>query len=293
MKRLAPIALLLVACGNFGLAQPHVLLLAFKTGDSYRYQFHSVTKLTVGIGAMTVPVDVDVSARETVTVKSVDASGTADLALTMSNLTVKTVTANGVTNTTTVPTESSEVHVASDGRPTEWNGAQVTNGNAFMALSALGGSFFISAVLPTGKVKPGDSWTKNYDQSSSDGKRTVRIASKSTYVRDAMLNGVNAAVVETKSTGNFNIALSGSQLRPAAPSSSPLPIALGGITMTGTITTDVTTWIDPNGRRVMQSHSTATDQGTMNIQASPAESMPGLSGPITINGSSTSDLTPA
>jgi hypothetical protein len=285
------VPILIAACGSANAAQTQTLLLAFKATDTYKYALHSTTKETVVMGVMTIPVSADISGDETVTVKSVDASGTADLSVTLANLTIKTVTGSGVTNTTTLPSQTSEVKIASDGRPMSSNGTPISTGNAFAAFSALGGSFFISAVLPNYKVKSGDSWTKSYDQAGPDGSGTVHITSSSKYLRDESLKGINAAVVETKSTGTFSLSLDASKLGAGQAGASPLPgMALSGMTIKGSVTSDVTTWIDPSGHRVMKTHSTATQDGAMNIQSS---ALPGLSGPITLNGGATTDLNPA
>ncbi len=306
MKRLLPFAfaaLLVAACGSVNTIQPQTLALAFKAGDTYKYSFHSSTKQTIAMGVMTIPITVDVTSNESITVKSVDSSGTADLTVTMSNLAIKTVTSNGVTNTTTVPSETSDVKIASDGRPISWNGADLGSGTSdpFGAFSAMGGSFFVTAVLPSGKVKIGDTWTKSYDQASPDGTGNVHITSNSKYLRDESLKGVNAAVVETKSTGTFKLSLDSTKLGGGQGGGSSLTEGLSGMTINGTVTSDVTSWIDPGAHRVMKTHSTTTDTGTMNVQmssppasASPgANPFPGLSGPISLNGSATTDLTPA
>lgn len=290
-------AFALGACGNVNVAQPHSLALAFKTADTYKYKFDSTTNQTIAMGAMTIPAKVDVSGNESVTVKSVDSSGTATLAVTITNLNMKSTTANGVTNTTTVPSQMSTIQVAKDGRPVGASGSPLGDTNAFMAFSAMGGSFFISAVLPDHPVKPGDTWTKTYDQSNpGPTSGTIHVTSSSKYLRDESLKGTSAAVVETKSTGTFDLALDASKLGAGTGSTAPiLGGAMTGMTIKGTVTSDVTTWIDPSGHRVMQTHSKTTDDGTMDIQMSSNNQapMPGLTGPITVKGDATTDLLPA
>ena len=71
-----------------------------------------------------------------------------------------------------------------------------------------------------------------------------------------------------------------------------IAVALGG-SINGTMTSDVTTWFDPSAHRVLKTHSTATNDGTMTFSGSSVTALPGLSGPITIKGTGTTDLTSA
>ncbi len=293
MKRIALLGAIIAlgACGSLGPAQPHTLSLAYKAGDTYKYRFHSSTKQTVTMSGESLPTQIDIAANESVKVNSVDGSGTADLSITFSDFTVKSVAA-GVTNTTTgLPSNTTEVEIAADGTISSVAGNQIQSGNPLALFSGFGGGFFISAVLPDHPVKPGDTWSKSYDQAmpSTFMSGSSHITSDSTYLRDETLNGVTAAVVETRSTGTIDAKGS-----PEAAGAPP-----GNITMNVDFTTDVTTWIDPGGHRIMKSHGTSHDQGTVDF-SNPSTTHPGISptplpvmGPISSSGDSTTDLTPA
>jgi len=293
MKRLALIAVsvfVLAGCGAFGAAGAHTLSLAYKAGDTYKYRLHASSKQTVTTSEISFPLNFDISADESIKVKAVDSSGTTDLAITLSNLTMKS-TMGGVSNTTTgVPAQTINVQVGADGRLVSVEGDQLPGGTPMQAFSGLGGGFFITAVLPAKPVKPGDTWTKDYDQANPHGTGGAHVTSKSTYLRDESLNKVNAAVVETKSTMTIDMTINES-----SPSSE---MGISGLTMKGTVTTDVTTWIDPDGHRVMKTHSTAADDATINLNlpptrlSPPATAGPGFSGPMTAKGEATTDLTP-
>jgi len=286
MRRVAVLVLFFVAaCGSFGAAQPHTLSLAYKAGDTYKYKFHSTSKQTAGTGGMTIPVSVDTSANETVAVKSVDSSGVADLSITLSDFSLKTVAA-GVTNTTTgLPANSVEVKIRPDGTLVSVNGNDLMAGSPIAALAGVGGGYFIAAVLPDKAVKVGDTWSKTYDQKDPIGSGTVHIVSDSKYLRDESFNGVTAAVVETKSTSTLDL---------SGPTQGT-PGAMSGVSVKGTFTTDVMTWIDPNGHRVLKSHSTAQDDLTINLPTTSTNksSSPVMQGPLTAKGETTSDLAPA
>jgi hypothetical protein len=286
VRRLVLIAFLAISCGAVP-AQARTLSLAFHSGDTYRYSFHSTTKQTIVAGGMTLPTDIELTAAETVKVNSVDSSGVADLTLTVSNFAIKGTT-GGVTNTTSgMPAMTMDVKVAADGRIVSMDGNQLAAGNPFLAFSGMGGGFFVTAVLPSNTVKPGDTWSKDYDQANPGGTSSIHVTSKSKYLRDESVNGVNAAVVETTSSGSIDMNIS-------APSAAGATTGgFGGTSIKGTVTTDVTTWIDPNGRRVLKTHSTESNDGTMTINLSSSSALPGLTGPATIKGTGTTDLTPA
>ncbi|HKW59638.1 MAG TPA: hypothetical protein VJR46_07775 [Candidatus Dormibacteraeota bacterium] len=284
MKRVALLVVFLVAaCASLG-SQAHTLSLAYKAGDTYKYRFHATSKQTASMSGMSIPITFDMTANETLTVKSVDSSGVADLTISLGDLTVKTVT-GGVTNTTTgIPSNSTDVKVRSDGTIVSVDGHDVTGGNPLAALSGLGGGFFVTAVLPDHSVKAGDTWSKTYDQSFPNSEGKFHIVSDSKYVRDESVNGVNAAVVETKSTGSIDMS-----------EGQPSGGMMTGFSVKGTFTTDVTTWIDPNGHRVVKSHSAGHDDVTINFptMSSPSENGPIMQGPVTATGDSTTDLNPA
>ena len=61
--------------------------------------------------------------------------------------------------------------------------------------------------------------------------------------------------------------------------------------MKGTITSDVTTWLDPSAHRVLKSHSTQSNEGTLDLGS--RTGMGAMTGPMTIKGIGTTDLTPA
>jgi hypothetical protein len=280
MKRVALLAVMLAvaACGSFGV-QAHTLSLAYKAGDTYKYKFHATSKQTASMTGMSIPITLDMTANESVSVKSVDAGGVADLSITLSNLSVKTVT-GGVTNTTTgVPSSSTDVKVRSDGTVVSVDGKDVTGGNPLSALTGMGGGFFVTAVLPTHAVKAGDTWSKTYDQAFPNSLGTLHVVSSSKYLRDENVNGANAAVVETKSTGSID--MSG-------------PSTATRLSLKGTFTTDVTTWVDPNGHRVVKSHATGHDDVTIKLPSmSTSATAPMMQGPVTATGDSTTDLSPA
>jgi hypothetical protein len=293
VRRLAFLVFVAVACGP-ALAHAQTLALAYQSGDSYKYALHSTATESVDAGVTTIPINFELTGRETVTVKSVDSSGTADLSISLSNLTMKS-SANGVTNTTTgTPLPAIEMKVGADGRILSVNG-NVLGGSPLSMFSGIGG-IFMSAVLPDNAVKPGDTWSKEYDQANPIGSGNFHVTTRSKYLRDESVKGVNAAVVETTSTTSVKITIDMSKLFAGSGSSQVMPgPAAYPLTITGTSSSDVTTWIDPVGHRVLESHMTGTINATMTMQmkAPAGTTMPALTGPYSIKGTQTLNLDPA
>lgn len=245
-------------------------------------------------GPTAIPFKFELTGGETITVKSVDSAGNADLSISLSNLTMKSTTGT-VTNTTTgMPSPAIDMKVGPDGRILSVNGTSL-GGNPFTAFSPTGSGGFISAVLPDNAVKPGDTWSKDYDQANTMGGGSIHVTTKSKYLRDESLQGVNAAVVQTTSTATIDLTLDLSKLASGAGSQAGIipPGMLQSITVKGTSTSDVTSWIDPNGHRVMKTHMTGTTNATLNIDAAAGGATAGIPGSFTIQGKEATDITPA
>jgi hypothetical protein len=285
MRRLTLVALFAAACGALPV-HAQALSLSYHTGDTYRYSFHSVTKQTIVAAGMTLPADIEITASEVIRVKSVDSAGVSDLTLTLSDVVMKSSAGGAADTAGGIPDITMDVKVAADGRVVSVDGNALAASNPFLALSGTGGGFFITAVLPGGAVKPGDTWSNDYSQANpgGTGSGAIQITSRSKYLRDQSLSGVNAAVVETTSNGSFDFNLGTAPAGTAAG-------GVAGISMKGTVTSDVTTWVDPSGHRILQSHMTQSNAGTLDLGSSAM--FAGLAGPMTIKGTGTTDLTPA
>jgi hypothetical protein len=296
MKRLALIALVLVAaCGSVGAgSQAHAIRLAYKAGDSYKYSLHFVLNYTIGVQGVSLPLNMDMSGKESVKVKSVDSSGVADLSITLTDMSVK-VSVNGTTNTTTTASSTVEVKVGPDGHIISVNGSAMSGSGSLPGLSGTD-SGLISAILPDKPVKPGDTWTKNYDDTNFMGSTgTLHVTTDNKYLRDDNLNNVNAAVVESKINASLDLTFDtsslggGSSLFPAAGGSS----GLQSMSMKGTTKSDVTSYIDASAGRILKSHSTGSVDATINLNMAAGSAAPGLTGPITFKGTQTLDMNPA
>ena len=291
------VAFLLVACGILPV-HAQTLALAFKQGDHYAYVLRFNGTFTLQAGAISQDVKFDVKADESDSVTSVESDGTADITVTFSKLTV-TVTGkspDGSTSTTTSTSTNAippqQLKVAPDGRVLGVNGESVSE---ISPLGVVGGSDLAYAVLPDTAVKPGDKWSKSYDQAQPSAVgvgSTVHVTSNSTYLRDESFHGVNAAVVETRSTAVFTMSFgSTGPPPPSPPTGSPgVPSAIGAAAQ-GSVTSDTTSWIDPSAHRVLKSTMKATYRASITgIEGT--ETTPAAGG-VTIVGTQSLDLEPA
>src|SRR5260370_6288545 len=280
MRRLAAIALFMIACNG---AAPHstatthaqTLTLSYAKGDIYQYRFVLTSDFTVQTVALTQQEKIDLAAKELLTVSSVDSMGLASVIVTFADATMKTIL---VSDQTTVTINSgpsligTHFLLAPDGRAlSTYDGASLPDDPVMFGVAA--DSRFVSAVLSDSAVKPGDTWTKNYDVPSASGAGSIKVVAKSNYVRNETLGGVQVAVVETVSTANVDIGIKGSS----------------GIL--GTARSDVTSWIDPSGHRIVK--TTVTSSSELSMAASPLGSLVPVAGPFTHKGTHTLDLHPA
>jgi hypothetical protein len=295
MKRLAVIAMFLVAaCGSANSVSAHDISLAYKAGDSYKYSLHFVLNYTIGISSlgMTLPLDLDLSGKEAVKVNSVDKSGVADVTITLTDLSTKS-SVNGTTTTTTTASTTVNVKIGPDGRIISVNG-NAMGSSTFPGMSATD-SGFVSAILPDKPVKPGDTWSKSYDESNLMGSTgTFHVTSDNKYVKDDKVNNVGAAVVESMITADMDLKFDASTLGGSGGSLFPSGGGLQGMSMKGTAKSDVTSYVDTGARRILKSHSTGSLDATIDFNmAAGATPQPGLSGPITFKGTQTLDMNPA
>jgi len=145
-------------------------------------------------------------------------------------------------------------------------------------------------------VKPGDTWTKNYDQANVAGSTgSIRVTTDNKYLRDEQVSGVNAAVVESKINANLDLKLDlsslgqGGTLFPSGGSAS----GLQSLAIKGTTSTDVTSWIDASAHHIVKSHSSGTLDATMTMNMTSGSTTPGLTGPFAFKGTQTLDMNPA
>jgi hypothetical protein len=253
-----------------------MLTLSYSKDATYKYRFTLTSDFTVQTVALTEQERIDLSAKEALTVSSVDARGVAEVMVTFTDAKLKTTLGSG--QATAVinngPSTLTDTHfwLAPDGRAlSTYDGGSLPDDPVMFGVAA--DARFVSAVLSDSTVKPGDTWTKNYDVASPSGAGSIQVIAKSRYLRNETFGGVQVAVVETVSTANVDIGIKGSS----------------GIL--GTARSDVTSWIDPSGHRIVKTMVTSSSE--LSMAASPLGSLVPGAGPFTQKGTQTLDLEPA
>jgi hypothetical protein len=264
------------------------LSLVFHKGDVYKYSLHTVAHEEHGFAiygdlapdlTLSVRFNTDVTATATVTVQSVDANGAADVSI---------ETTDFVMDGSAYPNRPPwSVKIGADGHTLEVSGLHYVG--LFPYGTSMGGVNLVSAVLPRGAVKPGDTWTKAYDETAPHTVGTIHIATGTAYARGESFQGVEAAVVETTSQTNFDISVDAAKLLPAGSDSAKAfnPNGPGEIKAKGKISSKVTTWIDRKTHRILKSQMTAT---TATAITTPGMAMDGGPGTTTVTGTATLDL---
>src|SRR5258708_37911362 len=120
MRKIVLLAVLAVACGAASI-QAQTLALAYHKGDVQKYTYHSTAKETINTGRTDIPVNIDMTAKETVTVKSVDAAGAADVSVALTDVILKSET-SGTSNSSTITVPPEDDKIAPDGRLLSING---------------------------------------------------------------------------------------------------------------------------------------------------------------------------
>ena len=292
MRRLLVLAVIaLTACGSFGLSA-HPISLAFKTGDTYSYKLHARLDYTIGTQGLSVPFKLELNAKDTVKVNSVDSSGVADVTINLTDITIKS-TINNTDDTHAAKSETVNLKVTSDGHIVSVNGKELTSGS-LPDLTGMGNGL-ISAVLPSGDVRVGDTWTKTYDSKPPKGSGTIHVKTDTKYVRDEKVGSVQTAVVESKITSAIDITFDASSLGlpMMSPRATPTSPMAQNVSMKGTLTSTVTSWIDTAGHRIVKSHSTGKTDATLNLSMSSPGSATAFNGPITFKGTQAVEIDPA
>lgn len=261
MRRIALVVFVAFACSPLP-TQAHDLRFGYHPGDTYKYAIHETTDSITTLDGVEGPFKTELAASETITVKSVDPNGTADLWIELTNVVRKSDPAMVRIDNAGEPNQTLSMKVGADGRILEVNNSPL--GDNPSTLSA--GSGFASAILPDTAVKIGDTWSKDSDQALGAG--IMHSVTKGKYARDESVRGFNAAVVQSTTASSF---------------------AIPGTTISsrGTMTSNTTTWVDPKGHRLLKSHQIATFNSWM-----PEPVFPGVTR-VSVKGRVTIDLTPA
>jgi len=272
-RRIVPVALslvMLIAVATVGVValtgdHSRALALSFSKGATSKYHFQLTMRGTITVSAQDVPVDFTMATDATLTVESVDASGTATVQETLSNTSV-----TGSGQAPSAPQIAPiTLTMTPDGRIVSGTGLTLFSGGA-AGPTQLGGNN-LSAILPDGPVKVGDSWNKDVSETVFGSK--LAYFTKSSYLRDERVGEVDTSVVRTHMTmpASFKVLLTDLAAFGTPPENLPADAA---IAYDGDMSADTTTWIDRAKREILKTTSAGAFDMMVTFQGVPEALIP-------------------
>jgi hypothetical protein len=217
------------------------ILLAFQKDDVYTYKYkETIDGITQVSGSPNTTFRGDVKGTLTIKILSVDAKGVATAELKQQ---IESGSVNGLNLPRQEP-QVEQVQIGTDGHLSGGNLGAGADPNGEVP-----GSDQFMAILPDGKVRPGDTWTKDFDRPNGLGSGNIRYHSSSTLARYETLNGIEAAVVQTDATAPLDIVFDLGKLTSGQPS--PYP-AGSTLLYKGKVQSNSTSWVDPRNHNLLK-----------------------------------------
>ena len=233
-------ALLLAGCSAPGAVEARAFSTGFKAGESIRYQVHTTVAGSLLAAGRQLPVNSDQTLSERLEVRSVDASGTATVAVTIEDVVSAATGGSAATNPAPVT-----LTIGSDGRIRSGSAAPLGG-----RVPSIPGSDQLTPVWPSHAVRPGDGWDESYDRPNPYGGGSLQFTGHQHYLRDESISGRQAAVIDSTLRGPIDFTIDFARL-PAGSGSAPP--STGPIHYTGSITTTTRYWVDLATEQVLKS----------------------------------------
>jgi hypothetical protein len=167
------------------------------------------------------------------------------------------------------------MQIAQDGSIVSGSGFGAVAGGGSPATSNVPGTDQLGPLLPGHDVQPGDTWSKTYDSDMPYGMGHVHYKTHSTYVRNEDVNGVSAAVIETKTSVPLHMKVDMQQLMQQLGSESGIPAGSHPVvTYRGHVSGTTTGWFDPNSRQMLKTSADMNFSFTMVFHGMPGGSVP-------------------
>jgi hypothetical protein len=197
---------------------------------------------TMGAMGQEIPLDVTMKATATQEVLSVDDQGVATVEIRIEDLEMDAAMLGGVGD---IPQpEPMRIKIHPDGRVETESGTLLGGGGP--GAMAPGGNQ-LSAILPDEPVGPGDTWTEEIEVPAPFGDgESLSYETHNEFLQYEDVQGVEAAVIRTSAEIPLDQTIAFSALSGLLGGGVALPPELGDLSMTmsGTATSDVTSWFD-------------------------------------------------
>ena len=237
--------------------------LSLVQGETYRYQMALTFNGTISAGGQQVPFNMKASEMISWKVDSVDQDGTANVSMSIEKL---SATVNGTKTPAELPPPV-KIRVAKDGRV-------LTAGNIELAGQGDVGTLFPGSdqfvpLLPDHPVKPGDYWSKSFDQDFPFGSGHLHYTTRNLYVRDEMVGGVNAAVISSSVQLPLDFTLDLHKLAQAL-GQSPSQVPSGArMIFGGSVDMNTLAWLDVPHGQLLKSSGNGTMDMTVELKGVP------------------------
>jgi hypothetical protein len=167
------------------------------------------------------------------------------------------------------------MRIAKDGSILSGSGLGAIAGGGSPATSNVPGTDQLGPLLPGHDVHPGDRWSKTYDSDMPYGMGHVHYKTHSTFVRNEDVDGVSAAVIETKMSVPLHMKIDMEQMLQALGGDNGLPAGSHPVvTYRGHVSGTTTGWFDPNSRQMLKTSADASFNLTMVFHGMPGGSVP-------------------
>src|SRR5262249_9201855 len=197
-------------------SQATALSMSFPTGQTFTYALSMTMDGTIRSGSQSGPLKGTITETLSWKVASVDAKGIGTVQLTAANISGN-FNGQPVSNT---PSYTSTIQIAPDGRILVGGDlASTTGGSGF----DFPGTDQFTPILPDHPVKPGDTWTKAFDQTLPFGGGNLSYSSHNTFVRYDDVSGVKAAVIRSTMTVPLNLTIDLRKLLETYGQGGPIP----------------------------------------------------------------------
>lgn len=270
----AVVVLALVAAGAawfLSRSTATALALDLEPGKAFRYHLQMSMKGTTEAAGSDVPMNMGMDQTFTFRVVSVDKDGIAEVEMKIESA---SIAVNG--RATPVPGFTVDLRVAPDGRI-------LTGGQLSLAPGASSGAAFpgldqFFPLLPDGPVKPGDTWTKSFDQQFPFGEGRLRYQTSNELLRYEDTKGVRAAVITSSLDLPLDIAMDLKKMLEVSGQAALLgqlpPEANPRFTIVGEVRGEQTNWFDPEAGEVLRTSGTGSVVMTMKAEGFPPDTFP-------------------
>lgn len=258
--------------------------LALSRDKSYRYGIHMDMQGTMSMQGQQQPLNMQMDQTISWRVESVDAEGTATVAVT-------TEIANGQMNgqpMPALPSQTTRIRVAKDGRMLSVGNLTLTSATDFG--SFMPGTDQFMPLLPDHPVDVGDTWTKKFDQDLPFGMGSLRYEVDSSFLRYDTVDGKRTAVLFSTLSLPLDMSIDLKKLLSATGGSGGGDAIPGNPKMQfgGTMTMQQTAWFDQALGELRRTSAHATFDMTIEFKDFPQSATP--TGKIGFNGTMNLDV---